>query len=80
LNAFEAGNGRAGGKHVQLHSNNKSHGPLMLIDNPWHATSRRRYRKSSIAVPQFLSSSDCKSSCKLNISTKNYIIMKDKLF
>jgi hypothetical protein len=24
-NASEAGNGRAGGKHVQLHNNNKSH-------------------------------------------------------
>jgi hypothetical protein len=30
--------------------------------------------------PQFLSSLDHKSFCKLNISTKNYLTIKDKLF
>jgi dTDP-4-dehydrorhamnose 3,5-epimerase-like enzyme len=43
-NASEAGNGRAGGKRVQLHNNNKSHGPPILLVSPWHATSRRRYK------------------------------------
>jgi hypothetical protein len=38
MNASEADNGRAGGKRVQFYNNNKSHGPPMLLVNPWHAT------------------------------------------
>jgi hypothetical protein len=38
----EADNGQIGGERVQLHSINNSHGPSMLLVNPWYATSRRR--------------------------------------
>jgi hypothetical protein len=76
----KAGNGQPRGKRVQLHSISKSHRPPMLLVNPWHVTSKNRFRYSSTATPQFISSLDCKLSYKLNVSTKKYLTMKDKLF